>query len=138
MGESLRDTFTSPDGQAMRNTLGLAAGGLGALIRLGSYLPGPAAAQEQLEASMPSPDPAPLGPADGPPPPDDLLYLLARRGVQPGDRVALMASNRPEWIVAVQAVRRLGAAVVLFSPAWKRAASRWETPSTAAGRCRSA
>jgi acyl-CoA synthetase (AMP-forming)/AMP-acid ligase II len=32
-----------------------------------------------------------------------------------------MASNRPEWIVAVQAVWRLGAAVVLFSPAWKRA-----------------
>src|SRR5437764_2968751 len=45
----------------------------------------------------------------------------ARRGVQPGDRVALMASNRPEWVVAVQAIWRLGAAVVLFSPAWKRA-----------------
>ena len=51
--------------------------------------------------------------------------------MQPGDRGALMASNRPEWIVAVLAVWRLGAAVVLFSPAWKRAASRWETPSTA-------
>jgi acyl-CoA synthetase (AMP-forming)/AMP-acid ligase II len=50
-----------------------------------------------------------------------LAGTLARRGVQPGDRVALMASNRPEWIVAVQAVWRLGAAVVLFSPAWKRA-----------------
>jgi acyl-CoA synthetase (AMP-forming)/AMP-acid ligase II len=32
-----------------------------------------------------------------------------------------MASNRPEWIIAVQAIWRLGAAVVLFSPAWKRA-----------------
>ena len=50
-----------------------------------------------------------------------LAGTLARRGVRPGDRVALMASNRPEWIVAVQAVWRLGAAVVLFSPAWKRA-----------------
>jgi long-chain acyl-CoA synthetase len=50
-----------------------------------------------------------------------LAATLARRGVKPGDRVALMASNRPEWIVAVQAIWRLGAAVVLFSPAWKRA-----------------
>jgi len=50
-----------------------------------------------------------------------LAGTLTRRGVQPGDRVALMASNRPEWLVAVQAVWRLGAAVVLFSPAWKRA-----------------
>ena len=50
-----------------------------------------------------------------------LAGTLARRGVKPGNRVALMASNRPEWIVAVQAIWRLGAAVVLFSPAWKRA-----------------
>jgi acyl-CoA synthetase (AMP-forming)/AMP-acid ligase II len=50
-----------------------------------------------------------------------LAGTLARQGVQPGDRVALMASNRPEWIVAVQAIWRLGAAVVLFSPAWKQA-----------------
>ncbi len=50
-----------------------------------------------------------------------LARVLARRGVRAGDRVALMASNRPEWIVAVQAIWRLGAAVVLFSPAWKRA-----------------
>jgi acyl-CoA synthetase (AMP-forming)/AMP-acid ligase II len=50
-----------------------------------------------------------------------LAGTLARRGVKPGDRVALMASNRPEWVMAVQAIWRLGAAVVLFSPAWKRA-----------------
>ena len=80
IGESLREAFTSPDGQAVRSAMGLAAGGLGALIRLGSHLPNQTAAQEQLEASMPSPDPAPLGPADGPPPPDDLLYLLYRGG----------------------------------------------------------
>ncbi|MGZ4435889.1 MAG: class I adenylate-forming enzyme family protein [Trebonia sp.] len=49
-----------------------------------------------------------------------LAGTLARRGVRAGDRVALMASNRPEWVVAVQAIWRLGAAVVLFSPAWKQ------------------
>jgi long-chain acyl-CoA synthetase len=49
-----------------------------------------------------------------------LAGTLARRGVRAGDRVALMASNRPEFVVAVQAVWRLGAAVVLLSPAWKR------------------
>ena len=31
-----------------------------------------------------------------------------------------MASNRPEFVVAVQAIWRLGAAAVLVSPAWKR------------------
>ncbi len=36
-----------------------------------------------------------------------------------GDRVAIMTSNRPEFIVAVQAVSKLGAAAVLLSPAWK-------------------
>jgi long-chain acyl-CoA synthetase len=50
-----------------------------------------------------------------------LAAELARRGVKPGDRVALMSSNRPEWVVAVKAIWRLGAAVVLFSPAWKQA-----------------
>ncbi|MFI0350314.1 class I adenylate-forming enzyme family protein [Actinomadura sp. 9N407] len=49
-----------------------------------------------------------------------LAGTLARRGVRAGDRVALMASNRPEFVVAVQAIWRLGAAVVLLSPAWKR------------------
>ncbi|MEV0685381.1 AMP-binding protein [Nocardia sp. NPDC050378] len=45
---------------------------------------------------------------------------LAGRGVRTGDRVALMSSNRPEFVVAVLAVWRLGACVVLISPAWKR------------------
>jgi long-chain acyl-CoA synthetase len=49
-----------------------------------------------------------------------LAAELARRGVRPGDRVALMSSNRPEWVAAVKAIWRLGAAVVLFSPAWKQ------------------
>ncbi|MGW2520598.1 class I adenylate-forming enzyme family protein [Streptomyces sp. NPDC001617] len=51
---------------------------------------------------------------------DGLAGVLARRGVRAGDRVALMSSNRPEFVIAVQAVWRLGAAVVLLSPAWKR------------------
>jgi len=51
---------------------------------------------------------------------DGLAETLARRGVRAGDRVALMASNRPEFVVAVRAIWRLGAAVVLLSPAWKR------------------
>lgn len=50
-----------------------------------------------------------------------LARTLAARGVGTGQRVALMSSNRPELVVAVLAIWRLGAAVVLFSPAWKRA-----------------
>ena len=49
-----------------------------------------------------------------------LAGTLARRGVRAGERVALMSSNRPEFIVAVQAIWRLGAAAVLLSPAWKQ------------------
>jgi long-chain acyl-CoA synthetase len=49
-----------------------------------------------------------------------LAAALAARGVKAGDRVALMSANRPEWVVAVQAIWRLGASVVLFSPAWKQ------------------
>ncbi|TDC70703.1 long-chain fatty acid--CoA ligase [Actinomadura sp. GC306] len=52
---------------------------------------------------------------------DGLAATLARRGVRAGERVALMSSNRPEFVVAVLAIWRLGAAVVLLSPAWKRA-----------------
>ncbi|GAA2402054.1 AMP-binding protein [Actinomadura vinacea] len=51
---------------------------------------------------------------------DGLAGTLARRGVQAGDRVALMSSNRPEFVLAVLAIWRLGAAVVLLSPAWKQ------------------
>jgi long-chain acyl-CoA synthetase len=47
--------------------------------------------------------------------------VLAERGVRPGYRVALMSSNRPEFVFALRAVWSLGAAVVLLSPAWKQA-----------------
>lgn len=49
-----------------------------------------------------------------------LAAALAADGVTAGDRVALMASNRPEFVVAVQAIWRLGAVAALISPAWKR------------------
>jgi acyl-CoA synthetase (AMP-forming)/AMP-acid ligase II len=51
---------------------------------------------------------------------DGLAATLRRRGVTAGGRVALMASNRPEFVVALHAIWRLAAAVVLISPAWKR------------------
>jgi long-chain acyl-CoA synthetase len=51
---------------------------------------------------------------------DGLAVSLGGRGVAAGQRVALMASNRPEFVVALLAIWRLGAAVVLISPAWKR------------------
>jgi long-chain acyl-CoA synthetase len=51
---------------------------------------------------------------------DGLAASLRDRGVRAGGRVALMASNRPEFIVALHAIWRLAAVVVLISPAWKR------------------
>ncbi|HEX4218897.1 MAG TPA: AMP-binding protein [Acidimicrobiales bacterium] len=46
-------------------------------------------------------------------------WHLTDQGIGAGDRVALMTSNRPEFVVAVHAVSKLGAAAVLLSPAWK-------------------
>lgn len=68
---------------------------------------------------------------------DGMMALLRKRGVVAGTRVALMSSNRPEFVVALRAVWRLGAAVVLLSPAWKRGelehALRLTAPSFAIG-----
>jgi long-chain acyl-CoA synthetase len=44
---------------------------------------------------------------------------LAARGVNAGERVAMMVANRPEFVIAVNGISKLGAAAVLFSPAWK-------------------
>ncbi len=44
---------------------------------------------------------------------------LSAAGVTAGDRVAVMTTNRPEFVVAVHAMSKLGAASVLLSPAWK-------------------
>jgi outer membrane lipoprotein-sorting protein len=75
LGENRRETPSGPGWAAAD----LAAGGLGALIRHVPQLLGRGAAGEQPEA-MPSPDPAPLEPADGSPPPDEVFDLLYRSG----------------------------------------------------------
>ncbi|HTY29652.1 MAG TPA: class I adenylate-forming enzyme family protein [Mycobacterium sp.] len=50
-----------------------------------------------------------------------LARTLERRGVRAGQRVAVMSSNRPEFVFATQAIWQLGASAVLISPAWKTA-----------------
>ena len=45
-------------------------------------------------------------------------YLLAQ-GVRGGSRVAVMTSNRPEFVVVVHGISKIGGAAVLLSPAWK-------------------
>ena len=49
-----------------------------------------------------------------------MATILEHRGVRAGDRVAVMSSNRPEFVVALRGIWRLGAAAVLLSPAWRR------------------
>ncbi|SOJ57290.1 Long-chain-fatty-acid--CoA ligase [Mycobacterium simulans] len=45
---------------------------------------------------------------------------LTKMGAGAGGRVAVMASNRPEFVAVLLAIWRLGASAVLISPAWKR------------------
>jgi long-chain acyl-CoA synthetase len=45
-------------------------------------------------------------------------HLLAQ-GVGPGERVAVITSNRVEFVAVVHATSKIGAAAVLLSPAWK-------------------
>jgi long-chain acyl-CoA synthetase len=52
---------------------------------------------------------------------DGLARHLAAAGVGPGTRVAVLMANRVDFVVAVHAVSKLGAASVLLSPAWKSA-----------------
>ena len=51
---------------------------------------------------------------------DGLAATLAAIGAVAGERIAVMASNRPEFVAALLAIWRLGATAVLISPAWKR------------------
>jgi len=44
---------------------------------------------------------------------------LSAQGVGPGSRVAVMTSNRPEFVAVVHAVSKLGAAPVLLNSSWK-------------------
>jgi outer membrane lipoprotein-sorting protein len=87
-GETEGATFSGPGWAAAD----LAAGGLGALIRHAPHLLGHGAAGQQPEA-MPSPDPAPLEPADGSPPPDEVLDLLYRSG-EPRD----LGATARQWL----------------------------------------
>ena len=50
-----------------------------------------------------------------------MATVLEHRVVRAGDRVALMSSNRPEFVIALRAIWRLGAAAVLLGPAWRTA-----------------
>ena len=56
---------------------------------------------------------------------------LAAKGVTSGRRVAVMTANRPEFVVAVHAISKLGAAAVLLSPAWKELEVRHAVEVTA-------
>jgi long-chain acyl-CoA synthetase len=51
---------------------------------------------------------------------DGWAAILAKNGVTAGQRIAVMASNRPEFLAVVLAIWRLAATAVLLSPAWKR------------------
>jgi hypothetical protein len=84
--------------QVAANAAGLAADGLGAWLRLAPHLPGhrPATAASFL-AAMPSPEPGPLDPADGPPPSDDLLGLLYRSGQYDRDEPQIRGAAVRRW-----------------------------------------
>ena len=43
---------------------------------------------------------------------------LLARGIEPGDRVGIWASNRSEWVVVQYATARLGAVLVNVNPAY--------------------
>ena len=84
--------------EVVKNAAGLAAGGLGAWVRLAPHLPGHRpAAEDGLQAAMPSPEPGPLGPGDGAPPSDDLLGLLYRSGLYDGDEPQVRDAAVRRW-----------------------------------------
>ena len=84
--------------EVVKNAVSLAAGGLGAWVRLAPHLPGHRpAAEDGLEAAMPRPEPGPLDPGDGPPPSDDLLGLLYRSGLYDGDEPQVRDAAVRRW-----------------------------------------
>ncbi|MBV9794873.1 MAG: hypothetical protein JO016_13150 [Actinobacteria bacterium] len=78
-GETREEIPPASAGGPGRAAADLAADGLGALIRNFPHRAGHARTDEHPEA-MPTPDPAPLEPAGGSPPPDEVLDLLYRSG----------------------------------------------------------
>jgi outer membrane lipoprotein-sorting protein len=84
--------------QVAANAAGVAAGGLGAWLRLAPHLPGHRpAAEASVLAAMPSPEPGPLDPGDGPLPSDDLLGLLYRSGQYDGDDPQVRGAAVRRW-----------------------------------------
>ena len=84
--------------QVYANAAGLAAGGLGAWLRLAPHLPGHRpAAEAGFLAAMPSPEPGPLDPGDGPLPSDGLLGLLYRSGQYDGDDPQVRGAAVRRW-----------------------------------------
>jgi acyl-CoA synthetase (AMP-forming)/AMP-acid ligase II len=50
---------------------------------------------------------------------DAFAHHLVEQGVGPGQRVAVMMTNRPEFVSAVHGISKVGAAAVLINSAWK-------------------
>ena len=59
---------------------------------------------------------------------NELAAGLAELGIQAGDRVAILSNNRLEWILADQAILRLGAVVVTIYPTLEHVRSSAKTP----------
>jgi len=89
-------------------TMDRVGGGLDVLIRHAPHRPGRGADGEQPEA-MPSPDPAPLEPADASPPPDEVLDLLYRSG-EPRDLGATVRKWLDQAAMAARVPESLRAA----------------------------
>jgi acyl-CoA synthetase (AMP-forming)/AMP-acid ligase II len=51
---------------------------------------------------------------------DGWAATLTKEGVTAGQRIAIMSSNRPDFLAVLLAIWRLTATAVLISPAWKR------------------
>ena len=100
LGEDLKETVRQKFSGPGWDAADVAAGGLGALIKHVPHRRGHGAAEEQPEA-MPSPDPPPLGSADGSPPPDEVLDLLYRSG-EPRDLGAMARQWHDLAVVAAR------------------------------------
>jgi acyl-CoA synthetase (AMP-forming)/AMP-acid ligase II len=53
------------------------------------------------------------------------MGCLQRRGIEPGDRVAIWAPNSPEWAVAALAIHSIGAVLVPLNTRFKGAEARY-------------
>jgi long-chain acyl-CoA synthetase len=61
-----------------------------------------------------------------------LAASLVHRGIEPGDRVALLSENRPEWLVVDLAVQSVGAALVPMHAPLTRAQVRHQIADSGA------